>query len=244
MSILTNFGLRVKELRMKSGMTQEMLALRSGLDRSYIGGVERGERNVSLQNIEKLSGALDVDISYLFNDERFLEHSAFLKNDLSRPLEERFVLEIDYLGKVIAWQVKGVLNAKDMEKISSDLKQACSQLTKGNIRLLMDYRSMVAEGQPYIFSPEVNVLWEQLQVWMVPYCCKAVVLCNSMLMKHQLERLGRRSGLAKISSMLYEEGKDLVREAYRILKIPSNPLVWPEDGDLNGRVYQMHPTRG
>ncbi|NQX60602.1 helix-turn-helix domain-containing protein [Paenibacillus qinlingensis] len=43
---MQDFGLRLKELRQRSNMSQDMLASLSGLDRTYIGGVERGERNV------------------------------------------------------------------------------------------------------------------------------------------------------------------------------------------------------
>jgi transcriptional regulator with XRE-family HTH domain len=47
-------------------MTQEDLGHRSGLDRSYTGGIERGEHNVSLANILKVAGALDVPTTALF----------------------------------------------------------------------------------------------------------------------------------------------------------------------------------
>jgi transcriptional regulator with XRE-family HTH domain len=64
-SVLVRFGNRVRELRKKKGLSQEGLALESGLDRSYVGGVERGERNISLENIEKLARALRVHPSEL-----------------------------------------------------------------------------------------------------------------------------------------------------------------------------------
>jgi transcriptional regulator with XRE-family HTH domain len=64
-SVLVKFGNRVRELRKKKGLSQEGLALESGLDRSYVGGVERGERNISLENIERLARALSVHPSEL-----------------------------------------------------------------------------------------------------------------------------------------------------------------------------------
>ena len=60
------FGRRVRELRKQRGHSQEKFALLSGLDRSYFGGVERGERNVSLDNIAAIAQALDVPIRDLF----------------------------------------------------------------------------------------------------------------------------------------------------------------------------------
>lgn len=64
--ILKKFGKKVRELRLEKGITSQMdLALKAGLDRTYIGGIERGERNVALKNIEKLAKALGVNIEEL-----------------------------------------------------------------------------------------------------------------------------------------------------------------------------------
>ena len=65
--VLTGFGTRVRQLRLDQNMSQEELADLAGLDRSYIGGVERGERNVSLINISKIADALKVTIESVFN---------------------------------------------------------------------------------------------------------------------------------------------------------------------------------
>jgi transcriptional regulator with XRE-family HTH domain len=54
------FGQRVRDIRNMQGLSQEGLAEMCDLDRSYIGGVERGERNVSLVNIQKIATALGV----------------------------------------------------------------------------------------------------------------------------------------------------------------------------------------
>jgi transcriptional regulator with XRE-family HTH domain len=56
----------VRELRLTAGHSQEELAHRSGLHRNYVGGIERGERNPSLQNIVKLASSLEVDVGELF----------------------------------------------------------------------------------------------------------------------------------------------------------------------------------
>ncbi len=64
-NVLTRFGLRVRELRKSQGYSQEAFADHCGLDRSYIGGVERGERNLSLINIELIALALGMSISSL-----------------------------------------------------------------------------------------------------------------------------------------------------------------------------------
>ena len=60
------FGNRVRQLRKNCGWSQEEFAHRVGLDRSYMGGVERGERNVSLENICLIARALNVPPAELF----------------------------------------------------------------------------------------------------------------------------------------------------------------------------------
>ncbi|MGE0621123.1 MAG: helix-turn-helix domain-containing protein [Pseudomonadales bacterium] len=61
------FGARVREIRAQRGLSQEELADLAGMDRSYVGGVERGERNVSLVNICRLAGALGVSPAKLMD---------------------------------------------------------------------------------------------------------------------------------------------------------------------------------
>ena len=60
------FGKRVRELRDKAGYSQEDLADLAGIHRTYLGGIERGERNPSLKNIQRIAKALKVPIDELF----------------------------------------------------------------------------------------------------------------------------------------------------------------------------------
>ncbi len=62
------FGARVRELRKQKELSQESLALNCNLDRTYIGSVERGERNISLLNIHKIAAELGVSVKELFDD--------------------------------------------------------------------------------------------------------------------------------------------------------------------------------
>ena len=66
LQIQQHFGQRVRELRKEKGLSQEALALTCDLGRTYIGGVERGERNVSLLNIQKIADALGISARELF----------------------------------------------------------------------------------------------------------------------------------------------------------------------------------
>lgn len=62
------FGKRVREIRQARGMSQEELAFESGLHRTYISSVERGERNIAIINMHKIAKALGVDLRDLIPD--------------------------------------------------------------------------------------------------------------------------------------------------------------------------------
>ena len=64
-AILIAFGQRVKALRIKKKLSQVALAEKGGFDRNYIGMIERGERNPSLINLQRLADALEVELSLL-----------------------------------------------------------------------------------------------------------------------------------------------------------------------------------
>lgn len=64
--VRSRFGLALKQRRQELGISQEVLAERAGLHRTYIGDIERGARNLSLENIEKLAKALQISIYDLF----------------------------------------------------------------------------------------------------------------------------------------------------------------------------------
>ncbi len=64
-NILLRFGERVRELRTRQGWSQEDFAAECGLDRTYVGGIERGERNVGLRNIELIARTLGISLSQL-----------------------------------------------------------------------------------------------------------------------------------------------------------------------------------
>jgi transcriptional regulator with XRE-family HTH domain len=58
--VLKQLGQRIRNLRLKAGLSQEKLSFACNLDRTYIGSVERGERNISLINLTKISSALGI----------------------------------------------------------------------------------------------------------------------------------------------------------------------------------------
>lgn len=65
---LKKVGLNIRKARKEKGLSQESLALSSDIDRSYVGGVERGERNISVVNLKKIADALEMSVSRLLKD--------------------------------------------------------------------------------------------------------------------------------------------------------------------------------
>jgi transcriptional regulator with XRE-family HTH domain len=64
--ILIQFGKRVRALRKEQGYSQEGFAAACRIDRTYIGGIERGERNLALRNIHRIARTLKVPLAHLF----------------------------------------------------------------------------------------------------------------------------------------------------------------------------------
>ena len=62
------FGLRLREVREQVGISQEKLAELAGLHRTYVSSVERGKRNISIENIERLARALGTRMAQLMPD--------------------------------------------------------------------------------------------------------------------------------------------------------------------------------
>ena len=68
--ILIKFGKKVREERERLGLSQEGLASRAGVHRTYIGMIERAEKNITLENIEKIAKALGISLEKLMNLEK------------------------------------------------------------------------------------------------------------------------------------------------------------------------------
>ena len=66
---LKKIGKRIRKLRLEASLSQEKLAFQSNLDRTYIGSVERGERNIAIINLNKIAKALNISVSKLLEIE-------------------------------------------------------------------------------------------------------------------------------------------------------------------------------
>ena len=98
--ILEEFGQRVKTLRKARGLTQEKLAALAGLHYTYVGVVERGEKNISLVNIKHLAQALEVEIRELFPPQaKFKEYS--LAEKVADYLKTKRASEIEKADRLV-----------------------------------------------------------------------------------------------------------------------------------------------
>ncbi|MEC2020203.1 MULTISPECIES: helix-turn-helix domain-containing protein [Bacillus] len=66
---LNALGRKIKQLRVEKDWSQERLGFKSNLDRTYIGGIERGERNLTVLNLKKIADALEVSVSDILVEE-------------------------------------------------------------------------------------------------------------------------------------------------------------------------------
>lgn len=107
---LANYvGSNVKALRKKRGLSQEQLGERVQQPQSYVGGIERGEKNISLDTLEKMCSALGVKPGELFLDAPFImepNEKDKLIESISVALQKRSTNEIKALSKLIGDLIK------------------------------------------------------------------------------------------------------------------------------------------
>lgn len=68
--ITVEIGKRIRDLRTKMGLSQEKLALKAGIDRTYLAGIESGKRNATITSLEKIVIALEISTKEFFDFER------------------------------------------------------------------------------------------------------------------------------------------------------------------------------
>lgn len=108
------------------------------------------------------------------------------------------------------------------------IKNEVEKLPQGKVKLLVDNRKMLDENSKgIIFDPNVNEEWIKLQQWLIGRCSRVVVLCGTLMMQAQMNRLAMTSGLDTVLKAFYNplDQRSVIREAYQFLDIPSNGLV-------------------
>ncbi|MEC0370695.1 helix-turn-helix domain-containing protein [Paenibacillus chibensis] len=108
--ILLRVGARIRELRKDKGLTQEALGEKGGFHFSYIGQIERGEKNVALLNLAKIAEALEVDISQLFtqphqdNGERSKADIQEINYMLSQQNAQKVAMAKNVVKEILSYQ--------------------------------------------------------------------------------------------------------------------------------------------
>ncbi|AJY76265.1 helix-turn-helix domain-containing protein [Paenibacillus beijingensis] len=110
--ILTLIGTRVREKRKERGLSQEELGEKAGFHFSYIGGVERSEKNITITNLQKIADALEVEIyELLISDNGYRTRSE--KDEIIYIINQRlWTMSIRDLKKVIVF-LKEIIGKKD-----------------------------------------------------------------------------------------------------------------------------------
>ena len=122
-TIRARLGKRVRYLRTKLGWSQEKLGEKASLHPTYVGGIERGERNVSLDNLTKLSEAFQITLSELF---RFLQDGSAGDRALRKKVKE-LLSEQDQAVKKLISELQDNLpvlldHVEEFSKLISELK--------------------------------------------------------------------------------------------------------------------------
>ncbi len=122
MFVIDTFADNMRELRMRAGLSQEMLAEKSGLHRTYIGSIEQKRANISLKNVEKISDALGVDPAVMFIDGIVARNDSVDMFDAVRDeLEDETPLLAVGDYAVCTWQDDGEVRLKPIGVYSEDL---------------------------------------------------------------------------------------------------------------------------
>ncbi|AZK45700.1 helix-turn-helix domain-containing protein [Paenibacillus lentus] len=111
MNLLKGVGSRIRKIRKSKNWTQEQLAEAATLHYSYIGGVERGDRNISLETLEKIVTALDVPAWELFRHED-ISDKQFLLHEHINLISNRSAEEIALITKI----TKDIISAMELHK--------------------------------------------------------------------------------------------------------------------------------
>jgi transcriptional regulator with XRE-family HTH domain len=97
----TLLGRRIRYFRNQRGMTQEELGPTAELSAKYLGSIERGEKNPSMDNLEKIARALKVELSELFTFEQETDNSRELKRKIDEMLKDASKKEFGIVYRVI-----------------------------------------------------------------------------------------------------------------------------------------------
>lgn len=98
--LLTIVGERIRYLRKNRGLTQEQLGEKVDLPQSYIGGIERGQKNISMETLERIIKALEVEPSVIFEQKK-IDKKDILIDKITLKLKNRNSTEVEIINNLI-----------------------------------------------------------------------------------------------------------------------------------------------
>jgi transcriptional regulator with XRE-family HTH domain len=98
------FGKKVRDLRISQGLTQEELGEKAGLHYKYIGAIERGERNLSLESIEKIAKGLGIGIGELFSftsQKKSVGEIGLMKKEIMKLFKNKDLRTLRFVSRIL-----------------------------------------------------------------------------------------------------------------------------------------------
>lgn len=141
-------------------------------------------------------------------------------------MSEKVTYHVDRDRKVVSWQVRENMTVEDAQAAATEIKNAVESFNGEEVMILVDNRYMIRAGRPIVFTPDVNKIWGDLQGYLLLKVTKVAVLCCSMMLKMQMDRIARESELiSKLQSYYNEDHIVSAKEAYEFLGISGNKLI-------------------
>ncbi len=101
MDIYHRLGQRIRMLRINQGLTQQALGEKSNLHQTYIGAVERGERNLSLKSLGKIASGLEVEVKDLFDFSDHASETSMVKERIDHYLRDKEERDIVFIRELL-----------------------------------------------------------------------------------------------------------------------------------------------
>lgn len=143
--IQKELGARIRELRKAQGYSQETFAKKSSIDRTYIASVEAGKRNISIENIKKISDALEISLDELFDFTKPIHNTMLITiNRISFILEAEANLSQDMKDE-IELTAKFAFDKEESSILEFSNSNTIEELREESVFNIMDYLKKAIE---------------------------------------------------------------------------------------------------
>lgn len=142
---------------------------------------------------------------------------------MKKLVNGKFLYDVVSADKVLYWQVIEDITLDEVKTIIESVKKDAT-LLKNDILLLVDNSKLVnKKGDPIVFKQDVFNEWQEFQGWLIPHCKSVAVACNSAIMKMQMDRMARSSGLP-LKSFYDDDRLKSIESSIQYLNIDKNKV--------------------